>query len=122
MTGMIQGFPASDWVRARDVAEEIISARAKRRGNQFISYTDLVAQLPLAIEPNDRRLSVMLDEISRKTHELGRGFLTVLVVHKNGDQFPGNGFFEMAELCGEDVSDREAFFIRAYNQVIEANR
>jgi len=41
---------------------------------QTITYGDLVAQLPIAIEPNDPRLSKLLDEISRQEFAEGRGF------------------------------------------------
>lgn len=117
MIGHIHGFEASDWVAAKTVAKEILIGRARRRGNPLICYSDLVAQLPLAIEPSDPRLSDFLDEISVEEHSEGRGFLTVLVVHKYGDIKPGAGFYKMARKCGEQFDDEDEFHIRALNEV-----
>ncbi|WP_131679698.1 hypothetical protein [Metapseudomonas furukawaii] len=122
MTGMIQGFPASDWVRARNIARDVLVERARRPAAQTITYSDLVARLPIAIEPNDPRLSALLDEISRMEYAEGRGFLTVLVVHKRGDLMPGEGFFSMAAECGASFTDRERFWSDALNVVLFAWR
>ena len=53
----------------------------------------------------------MLGEISTGEHEAGREVLTVVVVHKHGDQIPGPGFFELVRSLGHDTRDREAFWI-----------
>ena len=37
--------------------------------------------------------------------------LTVVVVHKFGDQMPGPGFFELARSLGYDTADRDACWI-----------
>ncbi|WJV23175.1 MULTISPECIES: hypothetical protein [Pseudomonas] len=117
MIGHIHGFVASDWVTAKTVAKAILVRRARRPGNPLISYSDLVAQLPLAIDPSDPRLSLLLDEISVEEYSEGRGFLTVLVVHKHGDIKPGTGFYKMARKCGEEFDDEDAFHIRALEEV-----
>ncbi|WNF53162.1 hypothetical protein [Pseudomonas sp. SG20052] len=118
MIGMVEGFPISDWIRARDVARDLLIQRARRPAAQTITYGDLVAQLPIAIEPDDPRLSKLLDEISRQEFAEGRGFLTVLVVHKRGDLMPGKGFFEMAADCGVAFTNRERFWTEAFNEVL----
>ena len=41
------------------------------------------------------------------THAAGRGMLSVIVVHKQGDMQPGPGFFELAQRLGRDTSDTE---------------
>jgi hypothetical protein len=43
--------------------------------------------------------------------------LSVVVVHKNGDLMPGKGFYDCAEECGRDISDREALWISEIKQV-----
>lgn len=116
MTGLIHGFAASDWIQARNAARAILIKHA-RRPNPFIAYSDLVAQLPIALEAHDSRLSVLLDEISTSEYDQGRGFLTALVVHKNGSVIPGPGFFEMARKNGREFDDNDRFFIDAYNEV-----
>jgi hypothetical protein len=42
---------------------------------------------------------------------------SVIVVHKDGDMAPGQGFYELAESLGFDVSDREEFWIAELNRV-----
>jgi hypothetical protein len=46
----------------------------------------------------------MLGEISLEG-AAGRGMLSVIVVHKDGDMQPGPGFFELAEELDRDTSD-----------------
>jgi hypothetical protein len=124
MVGLIHGFAASDWIRARDTARAILIKQA-RRPNPFIAYSDLVAQLPIALEAHDPRLSALLDEISTSEYDQGRGFLTALVVHKNGSVIPGPGFFEMARKNGREFDDSDRFFFDAYTEVTnywKANR
>jgi len=108
----------SDWNTAKETARGILVRHAKRRAAQTITYGDLVAQLPISLEANDPRLSVMLDEISKEEYKAGRGFLTVLVVHKSGDLMPGQGFFKMATECGAVFIDRERFWCDAFKKVI----
>jgi hypothetical protein len=58
----------------------------------------------------------MLGEISPEEDAAGHGMLTVIVVHKH-DQQPGQGFFELAEELGRDVSDRPQYWIQDWNRV-----
>ena len=46
--------------------------------------------------------------------------LTVVVVHKHGDQMPGPGFFQLARTLGHDTRDREAFWIGELDKVYRA--
>ena len=49
-----------------------------------------------------------LDEISGHEHVNGRPLLSVVVVHRDGDQMPGEGFFRLARRLGvqrEGVED-----------------
>lgn len=43
--------------------------------------------------------------------------LSVIVVHKDRDMEPGNGFYECAEALGLDISDRLAFWVRQLHKV-----
>ena len=79
-------------------------ARAKMRG--MIAYSDLVAEIrKIKLGAHDPRLFHFLGEISADEDAAGRGMLTVLVVHKNGDMQPGPGFFELAGTLGRDTTD-----------------
>jgi hypothetical protein len=59
-------------------------------------------------------MSEMLGEAEDQAE---RGLLTVIVVHKAGDQEPGDGFYEMAATRGRDVSDRMALWVSEFKKV-----
>jgi len=54
---------------------------------------------------HDVRLFDLLGEISREEDAVGRGMLSVIVMHKVGDMQPGPDFFELAHQLGRDTSD-----------------
>jgi len=91
--------------RAEDIKNEIRSklvSCARRR--HPITYSELTQSLQtFRLAPNDPRLFRLLGEISVEEDEQGRGMLSVLVVHKGGDAWPGEGFFELAVQRGRDV-------------------
>lgn len=96
------------WNVAKDEARNSMIARARIRGT--IPYSDLIQKInaiQFEIEDIDDRnaLATMLGEISTEEDENGRGMLSVVVVHKQGDMQPGPGFFELAEELGKDTSD-----------------
>ena len=113
------GYPQEVWEAARAEARQAMIAVAARR--RVIAYSDLVAEIrSLDLEPQDDRLAHMLGEISTAEHEAGRGMLTVVVVHKHGDQMPGSGFFQLARSLGHDTKDRETFWIGELEKVYGA--
>lgn len=66
---------------------------------RVIAYSDLVGEIrTLDLEPQGDRLAHMLGEPGE--NGTGRGMLTVVVVHKHGDQMPGPGFFPARTLTG----------------------
>ncbi len=76
-----------------------------------MSYSDLVAEIRNCdLKPRDPQLAHMLDDISTAEHYAGRGMLSVVVVHKSGDQMPGPGFFELARSLGHDTADKQSFW------------
>lgn len=102
--GFVQGFPKCDWDAAKEEAKAIMIGRAKVRG--MIPYSDLARQIKsLRLEAHDTRLFHMLGEISSEEDAAGRGMLSVIVVHKDGDMQPGPGFFELANTLSRDTSD-----------------
>ena len=114
------GFPEELWEAGRAEAREAMIAVAARRN--LIAYSDLVAEIrSLDLDPQGMHLAHMLGEISTAEHEAGRGMLTVVVVHKHGDQMPGPGFFRLARLLGHDTRDREAFWITELGKVYRAS-
>src|ERR1019366_4540937 len=78
--------------------------RAKLR--DMIPYSELVEKITtIELEPNSFALAAMLGELSSEEDAVGRGMLSVIVVHKEGDMQPGPGFFELAGELGRDTSD-----------------
>ena len=98
------GFGIDDWNAAKEEMRQALIRRAKVRG--MIPYSELVNQATtISLEPNSYALAAMLGEISAEEDSAGRGMLTVIVVHKEGDMQPGPGFFELAQELGRDTSD-----------------
>ena len=103
------GYPTEDWEAAKTEARRSMIAVAAR--GSVIYYSRLVAEITsINLEPQSPQLAHMLGEISTEEHEAGRGLLTVVVVHKSGDQMPGPGFFELARSLGHDTDDRVGFW------------
>lgn len=104
------GYPDEQWNAAKEEARQAMIAVARRK--RVIAYSDLVGEIKSChLEPNGTHLAHMLGEISSKEDEEGRGLLTVVVVHKSGDQKPGSGFFQLARSRGRQVVDEELFWI-----------
>lgn len=113
------GFPESDWQKALEEARQAMIRRA--RVPRTISYSELVSEIrSIKLEAHDARLSHMLGVIAEEETQAGRGMLTVVVVHKSGDQKPGPGFYEMARKLGHAVVDQEAFWVDELNRVHRA--
>jgi hypothetical protein len=103
-------FLPSEWSAGKAEIVGILQALARERGT--ITYSDLSQQLHnITIPHNDPAMAVMLDEISTEEFKAGRGMLSVIVVHKTGDQIPGPGFFKLAKSLGRKVTDKETFWI-----------
>ncbi len=106
------------WKAAEYEAREIMIGHAQL--GKPIPYSDLVAGITaIRLEPHDPRVGYLVGQISRKEDAAGRGMLSVLVVHKNGDQMPGQGFFDLAAELGRDTSDREKCWIKELNYVLK---
>jgi|SRR5579883_1278050 len=110
------GFPKEKWDMAKLEAKKLLAEYAKRR--QMIAYSDFVTKIhSISIECHDPRLFHFLGEIASEENAAGRGMLTALVVHKNGDMQPGPGFFELAQELGFDTSDILEFWIKEVKKV-----
>jgi hypothetical protein len=98
------GYSRSDWDKAKAEMKQILVERAKVRG--MIPYSDLANRIQtIRIEPDSYAMAAMLGETSKEEDSAGRGMLTVIVVHKDGDMQPGPGFFELARDLGRDTRD-----------------
>ena len=112
------GFELADWDAAKEEMRQALIQTAKRKDT--IPYSELVEQVEsIRLEPDAFALAHMLGEISTSEHSEGRGMLTVLVVHKDGDKQPGPGFFELAKQLGRDTSDSVICWVNELNTVHE---
>jgi hypothetical protein len=97
------GYTDAQWDAAKEEMRAVLIARA--RDEKTISYTELTRE-------------VHAIHFSREEDAAGRGMLSVIVVHREGDKRPGPGFFTLAKKLGRDTSDREKCwvdeFIRVY--------
>lgn len=110
------GFDYSAWELAKEEVKSLLIERAKLRG--MIPYSDLVRQIKsINIEAHDQRLFQLLGEVSIEENSEGRGMLTVIVVHKQGDMQPGPGFFDLAKKLGKDTSDILSCWIKELKKV-----
>lgn len=84
----------------------------------MIPYSELSAKThAINIHPHSDAMAAILGQISREEDAEGRGLLSVVVVHKNGDMEPGNEFFELAiEFC-KDTSDRTKLWVDELHRV-----
>ena len=110
MRGPDHGFPEDIWNAAKAEAREAMMEVAGRE--DLISYSDLANRInSCRFEPRDRCFHQLLGEISTAEDAAGRGMLSVVVVHKDGDGRPGPGFFNLAQELGRDISDQVRFWI-----------
>ena len=101
------GHPPQTWAASKAEVREILGARA--RAGATIAYSELAGVVrTVLLEPDSTALAHMLGEISTEEDQGGRGMLSVVVVHKDGDKMPGSGFFELARRLGRDPTDRLA--------------
>jgi molybdopterin synthase catalytic subunit len=109
-------FTEADWELAKAQAKAAIVERARRRG--MIPYSELVKKITaIEFEPHEALFFKLLGEISAKEFRAGRGMLTALVTHKDGDMQPGPGFFELAQSLGLDTSDILTCWVEQFKKV-----
>jgi hypothetical protein len=110
------GFTDADWSAAKAQARTAMIEAL--RGTRTISYPAIVARISgVCLEPRDKRLDGLLDEISTDEDAAGRGMLSVVVVHKTGDLQPGPGFFELAGRLGRYTTDALKFWAEEFERV-----
>ena len=97
---------------------DILISKAKLK--QMITYTQLINELnSVPLEPHNPILFKLLGDISTEEVKNNRPMISVIVVHKSGDQQPGIGFFELAKLLGRDTSDILECWVKEFKKVFE---
>lgn len=111
------GFSKKDWESAIKEGTNVLVDYAKKR--QMVTYTDFVNQIKSVRfpDPHDIRLGHFLGEISMAEAKAGRGMLSALVVHKQGDYQPGRGFYDLANELGYKDSDIEKLWVQQVKKV-----
>src|SRR6266576_1530464 len=91
------GYSKREWETFKKESREILIETASRRG--MITYGDLASRMTtIQVEPHEMVLWEIIGDVARDEEHVGRGLLSVLVVHKHGDMEPGFGFYELAKI------------------------
>lgn len=111
------------WVKAKEQVRTILAEIASQRTEKTIYYSDLASKITaIKFHPNDHPFHGLLGQISEEEDAEGRGMLSVLVVSKSGEMVPGQGFFDLAESLGRDVSDKFKLWAREFEAVRAAHQ
>jgi hypothetical protein len=79
------GYPARQWSKAKREARNALVEVAREQTT--IAYLDLVREVAaIPLDAYDIRPNTLLGQISEDEDTAGRGMLSVVVVHKEGDQ------------------------------------
>lgn len=112
----LYGYTDAQWDAAKEEMRAVLIARAREEGT--IPYSELTGKVhTIHFSAEGNAFHHMLDDISREEDAAGRGMLSVIVVHKEGDKRPGSGFFKLAKKLGRDTSDREKCWVDEFNRV-----
>ena len=115
-----RGIQSTTFIAAINEIIELLKARAKFRG--MMTYAELVSKMTtVQLQPDSYALFEMLGEASIITYWAEGYMITALVVHKVGDQEPGNGFFQLAKDLGETVIDQTLFWVEQVKKTHAAN-
>ncbi len=110
------GFTERQWETGKKEMYAILIRVASRQ--ETISYGDLSNELTsIRIGPHENAMGAMLGQISEEEDASGRGMLSAVVVHKDGDVMPGKGFFDCAVGLGRDISDRDSMWVTELRRV-----
>ena len=113
---MPYGHDGENWSAAKQEAKEILTERARVRG--MIPYSELVSKIrSISFRPHDQSFFHLLGEISTEESRAGRGMMSALVVHREGDMQPGPGFFRLAQSLGCDTTDITACWVEEFKKV-----
>jgi hypothetical protein len=109
------------WENAK--VEATLALRRIARNKDVITYGVLVGKIDsVQFEPHGHDFHDFLGQVSIDENEAGRGMLSALVVHQDGDRMPGIGFFELAAYLGRPAADKVIFWSEEVKRVYEANR
>ena len=117
-----RGIAQSDWDAAKREGHAAMVA-AVRSPAGAITYGELATRITaIPFEADSHNFHGLLGEISQEENALGRGMLSVVVVHRSGEKRgqPGDGFFKLAQELGRDTHDRLRFWAAELEHVRRA--
>ena len=110
------GYDGQTWDDAVGEVRVALVERAQVRG--FISYSELAGGIQtMDVDPHSPVLWELLGDVSTAEDAAGRGMLSVIVVHKDGDMQPGPGFFELSRRLGRDTVNIERCWVDEFKRV-----
>jgi hypothetical protein len=95
---------------------------AAARAGRTLHYEDIAPDLGLNLDLEADRAECgrLLGEVSKSEVAAGRPMLSAIVVHKGGDEIPGDGFFKLAREMGRfSGGDRTIYFAMEFKEVCE---
>lgn len=115
-------IPVEQWRTAIAEARHILISRAvayeyTQRDMHYGEFADIFSTFRLAA-PRFTNLARLLEAVSRSEHEHGRPMLSILVVRQQ-DERPGEGFYGLARDLGWSVDDEEQFFRNEHRRVTQ---
>jgi hypothetical protein len=113
---MAKGIPIN-WQQLKTEMRGILIHLA--RMEKTISYSELAAQIRTATMHHRNPLfSRLWLSISDEDERAGRPTLATLIVNKT-TQRPGDGYFKEAESAANGHFDREAYWLKRFNEVCD---
>ena len=115
-------IPLEQWRVAIAEARHILISRAiayefTQRDMHYSDFAAVLSTIQLSA-PRFTNLPRLLEAVSRLEHENGRPMLSVLVVRQQ-DERPGEGFYGLARDLDWCVDDEEQFFANEHRRVTE---
>ena len=109
--------PAGVWAKAKQACRDFLESVARKGKTTY--YTEVASSFShiLRKSADDPVFHAMLGQISADEHAEGRPLLSCICLHHDRWSV-GNGFFEMAEAEGFDVSDKMKFWIDEMNKTL----
>lgn len=108
------GYPIDRWELAKDEMRTILVGVAKQQAT--IAYSEVTRDVDtIKFEPDSYAFHAMLGEISTEEADAGRGMLSAVVVHRDGETMPGPGFFTLAQKLHRDTSDKIMSWVAELN-------
>lgn len=112
------GLTDGEWETAvAELRDAILEAASEGR---FTTYGEVASKIKsVAVEPHSALMNYLLGAVFEEEHAHQRPALTAIVTHKDADQEPGRGFYDMARSLGYAFSEPYVFWAQQVKEVWE---